>query len=133
METEIAIVTKRVGEMAVGLQLPVPRNVAEEVQKVVTIFRELRGGATLDGKTTLKSPGSTLSTAEAIAAVVGGISHATWFMGSELGAESLSSNLIGAIVKDPVQDKLVLEEYLETVLKRRKDYAGYYSTMVDML
>jgi len=133
MDREIAIVTKRVNEMAVGLALPVPKNVAEEVQKVVTIFRELRGGETLDGKVTLKTPGSTLSTAEAIAVMIGGISHAAWFEGQELGSASLSSNLIGAIVKDPVQDKLVLEEYLETVLKKRSGYSAYYSTMTDML
>lgn len=133
MDQEIAIVTKRVGEMATNLELPVPKNVADEVQRVVTIFRELRGGETLDGKVTLKTPGSTLSTAEAIAVMIGGISHAAWFDHGEVGSESLSSNLIGAIVKDPVQDKLVLEEYLETVLKKRRDYAGYYATMTDML
>ncbi|MBN1402850.1 MAG: AAA family ATPase [Opitutales bacterium] len=133
MEQEIAIVTKRVSEMTADLKLPMPHNVAEEVTRVVTIFRELRGGTTLDGKITLKTPGGTLSTAEAIAVMVGGISHATWFKNDELNAESLSSSLIGSIVKDPVQDKLVLEEYLETVLKKRRDYAGYYSTMTDML
>ena len=28
-----------------------------------------------------------------------------------------------------MQDKLVLEEYLETVLKKRPDYAGYYTAL----
>jgi len=41
----------------------------------------------------------------------------------------LAASLVGAIVKDPVQDKLVLEEYLETVLKKRPDYAGYYAAL----
>lgn len=132
-EKEISIVTKRVSEMAQSLDLPIPKNVAEEVNKVVTIFRELRNGETQDGKTTLKSPGSSLSTAEAIAVMVGGLSHAAWFNKGEIGSESLSSNLIGAIVKDPVQDKLVLEEYLETVVKKRKDLSDYYSTMVEIL
>ncbi len=133
IEQEIRIVTKRVGEMAVGLDLPVPRNVAEEVNKVITIFRELRGGQTLDGKATIKTPSSTLSTAEAIAVMVGSISHAVWFKNNELNSESLSSNLIGAIIKDPVQDRVVLEEYLEAVLKKRKEYSGYYATMIDLL
>jgi len=133
MDQEVAIVTKRVGEMAVNLQLAAPKNIADEIQKVLTIFRELRGGETRDGKVTLKTPTSTLSTAEAIAVMVGGISHACWFTQNELTAESLSSNLIGAIVKDPVQDKAVLAEYLETVLKKRRDYAEYYATMTDLL
>ena len=41
--------------------------------------------------------------------------------------------MIGAIVKDPVQDKAVLEEYLETVLKKRPDYAGYYRALIDLV
>jgi MoxR-like ATPase len=133
MDQEIAIVTKRVGEMATSLQLASPKNVADEIAKVLTIFRELRGGSTADGKVALKTPSSSLSTAEAIAVMVGGISHACWFADGRLSHESLSSSLIGAIVKDPVQDKAVLEEYLETVVKKRKDFAGYYTTMTDLL
>lgn len=133
MDEEIAIVTKRVSETAVGLDLPVPKNVGEEVARVLTIFRELRGGSTVDGRTTLKVPTGTLSTAEAISTMVGGLSQAAWFDGGSLTAEGLSPNLLGAIVKDPVQDKVVLEEYLETVLKKRRDYAGYYSALTDLV
>jgi MoxR-like ATPase len=133
MDEEIAIVTKRVGEMAQSLDLPAPKNVAEEVARVVAVFRELRGGATLDGKVTLKTPTSTLSTAEAIATTIGGLSQAAWFDGGRLTAEGIAPNLLGAIVKDPVQDKIVLEEYLETVLKKRPDYADYYRALVDLV
>jgi MoxR-like ATPase len=132
MQQEIAIVTKRVGEMAHSLDLPAPKNVADEVARVVAIFRELRGGATLDGKVTLKTPSSTLSTAEAIAVMVGGLSQAAFFNNGKLSAEGIAPNMIGAIVKDPVQDKAVLEEYLETVLKKRPDYAEYYHTLTDL-
>jgi hypothetical protein len=41
--------------------------------------------------------------------------------------------MIGAIVKDPVQDKAVLAEYLETVLKKRPGYAAYYTILLDLL
>lgn len=133
MDQEIQIINKRVSEMAHHLDLPQPKDISKEILRVVTIFRELRGGETLDGKTTLKSPGATLSTAEAIAVMIGGLSHAAWFQDNQVSAESLSSNMIGAIVKDPVQDKAVLEEYLESVLKKRKDYSDYYSIMTDLL
>ncbi|MER8404463.1 AAA family ATPase [Mesorhizobium sp. M1307] len=126
---EVAIVSKRVDEMAGGLDLPVPKNVGEEIARVLTIFRELRSGATADGKVTLKTPSGSLSTAEAIATMVGGLSQAAWFDSGKLGAEGLAASLVGAIVKDPVQDKVVLEEYLETVLKKRADYAGYYAAL----
>ena len=133
MEKEIEIVSKRVSEMAQNLELPAPKNLVDEVRRVVAIFRELRGGETLDGKTAVKTPSSTLSTAEAIAVMVGGISQAAFFNNGALSADGLSPNLLGAIVKDPVQDKAVLEEYLETVLKKRQDYVDYYATLSDLL
>jgi MoxR-like ATPase len=133
IEEEVAIVTRRVNEMGGGLSLPVPKGTAAEVERIVTIFRELRDGKTLDGKTALKVPSGSLSTAEAIAVMVGGLSQAAWFMDGALDAEALAPTLLGAIVKDPVQDKLVLEEYLEGVLKKRRDYAGYYTALTDLL
>jgi MoxR-like ATPase len=133
MEQEIAIVTRRVGEMAQSLDLPAPKNVAQEVARVVAVFRELRSGATLDGKMTLKTPSGTLSTAEAIAVMVGGLSQAAFFNDGRLSAEGVAPNMIGAIVKDPVQDKAVLEEYLETVMKKRPEYAEYYRMLVELV
>ncbi|WP_444957039.1 ATP-binding protein [Microbulbifer sp. ZKSA002] len=133
MNEEVSIISRRVAEMGESLELPVPANAGEEIEKIVTIFRELRGGETLDGKITLKTPSGNLSTAEAIAVMVGGLSQANWFGDGKFSAEELSSNLVGAIVKDPVQDKAVLEEYLETVLKKRRDFAGYYHTMNEVL
>jgi hypothetical protein len=133
MEQEISIVTRRVGEMAQSLDLPAPKNVAQEVARVVAIFRELRGGATLDGKMTLKTPSGTLSTAEAIAVMVGGLSQAAFFNDGRLSAEGIAPNMIGAIVKDPVQDKAVLEEYLETVMKKRPEHADYYRMLVELV
>jgi MoxR-like ATPase len=133
LEEEIRIVTRRVGEMAQSLELPVPKNVVEEVARVLAIFRELRSGETADGKTTLKSPSSTLSTAEAISVMVSGFSHATYFNNGTLSAASLAPNVLGAVVKDPVHDKAILEEYLETVLKKRRDFADYYATLTELV
>jgi MoxR-like ATPase len=132
LEQEVAIVVKRVGEMSESLELPAPKNVTEEIARVVAIFREMRGGATADGKMTLKSPSGSLSAAEAIGVMIGGLSHAAFFNDGELSAEGIASSMVGAIVKDPVQDKAVLEEYLETVLKKRPDYADYYHALGDM-
>ncbi|MEO1029122.1 MAG: ATPase, partial [Pseudomonadota bacterium] len=94
MNEEISIVTKRVSEMAETLQMAAPKNVDEEVRRVVSIFRELRGGETLDGKVTLKKPTGNLSTAEAIAVMVGGLSQATYFNQGKLSAEGISPTLI---------------------------------------
>ena len=130
---EAGIVTRRVAEQAADLTLPVPRNVEEEITRVLTIFRELRSGHTEDGKTTLKTPSSTLSTAEAIATMIGGLSQAAWFNDAKLTPVQLADSMIGAIVKDPVQDSAVLAEYLETALKKRSGYSAYYAALTDAL
>ena len=87
--------------MAESLELPAPKNVSDEVARVIGIFRELRGGETLDGKMTLKTPTGNLSTAEAIAVMVGGLSQAAFFNDGKLSADGIAPNLIGAIVKGP--------------------------------
>jgi MoxR-like ATPase len=132
-EQEVAIIVKRVGEMAQSLDLPAPKNVADEVARVVAIFRELRSGSTEDGKVALKSPSGGLSTAEAIAVMIGGISQATFFNDGKLTPETLAANMLGAVVKDPVQDTAVLGEYLETVLKKRRGFEGYYASLTDLI
>jgi len=129
MNEEISIISQRVSEVGSSLDLKVPKNIKEEIEKVVTIFRELRSGETLDGKVTLKTPTGNLSTAEAISVMVGSLSQAAWFGDGTLDADTISNNLVGAIIKDPVQDKAVLEEYLESVLKKRKEFASYYRTI----
>jgi hypothetical protein len=132
-EEEVSIIVKRVGEMAQNLDLPAPKNVADEVARVVSIFRELRSGSTEDGKVALKSPSGGLSTAEAIAVMIGGISQATFFNDGKLTPDTLASNMIGAVVKDPVQDTAVLGEYLETVLKKKRGFEGYYASLTDLI
>lgn len=132
-DAEVAIVVKRVAEMTRSLDLPMPKNAADEVARVVSIFRELRSGTTEDGKVALKSPSGGLSTAEAIAVMVGGIANASFFNQGTLTAETLASNMIGAVVKDPVQDRAVLGEYLETVLKKRRGLEAYYRALTDQI
>jgi hypothetical protein len=41
--------------------------------------------------------------------------------------------MLGAVVKDPVQDTAVLGEYLETVLKKRRGFEGYYVSLTDLI
>jgi MoxR-like ATPase len=133
LDEEVSIIARRVEQMGASLELPVPKNAKAEIEKVVTLFRELRGGETLDGRVVLKSPTGNLSTAEAISVMIGGLSQCNWFGDGNIAAEDLSANLVGAIVKDPVQDKAVLEEYLETVLKKRKGFGDYYRAINEVI
>ena len=71
IEEETRIVAKRVGEIGAALELPPVAPAEREIERVVAIFRELCGGQTLDGRTWLKTPSGSLSTAEAIAVAIG--------------------------------------------------------------
>ena len=125
-DEEIAIVQKRVTELGRALELPAEPPALKEVRRVVQIFRELRSGLTSDGKTKLKSPTGTLSTAEAISVINSGMALAGHFGDGELKAGDFASGLLGAVVKDPVQDVMVWREYLETVVKERDGWRDLY-------
>ena len=113
--------------------LPIPElDALAEIRRVVTVFRELRSGVTADGRTKLKSPTATLSTAEAISVVTNGAALATHFGDGVLRAADVAAGLTGAIVKDPMQDGLVWAEYLETVVRERTDWDDLYRACRDL-
>lgn len=126
IDEEISIVRQRVISLGRALELPSEKPALEEIRRVVTIFRELRNGKTGDGNTKLKSPTSTLSTAEAISVVTNGIALAAHFGDGDLRAHDIAAGLTGAVVKDPIQDKVVWLEYLETVVKERDGWKDLY-------
>src|SRR5262249_32699540 len=126
IEEEIDIVTRRVEALGRALEIPAEAPAIEEVRRVVTIFRELRSGITTDGKTKLKVPSGTMSTGEAISVLTSGLSLAAHFGSGELLAHDIAAGVIGAVVKDPVQDKVVFKEYLETVVKERDGWKDLY-------
>ncbi|QJB30532.1 AAA family ATPase [Chitinophaga oryzae] len=132
MEEEIDIVKRRVESFEKVMELPAEKPALEEIRRIVTIFRELRNGVTEDGKTKIKSPGGTLSTAEAISVVNNGLTLAAYFGDGRLTAADLAAGIIGAVVKDPVQDKLVWQEYLETVVKTRDEWKDVYRACRDL-
>jgi MoxR-like ATPase len=129
---EVEIVQRRVSSLGRALELPIEPPAVDEIRRIVTIFRELRNGVTEDGKTKLKSPTGTLSTAEAISVVSSGMALAAHFGDGSLKAPDLVSSLIGAVVKDPVQDHVVWREYLETVVKEREGWADLYRASRDL-
>jgi MoxR-like ATPase len=126
VKEEVDIVQRRVSDLAKTYQLPAETPALQEIQRIVTIFRELRSGVTADGKTKLKSPTGSMSTAEAISVVNNGMALAAHFGDGRLNAQDLAAGLVGAVVKDPVQDKIVWQEYLETVVKTREDWKDVY-------
>jgi MoxR-like ATPase len=128
---EVKIVQTRVEKFVQKLKMPKSKVPIEEINRLITIFRELRSGGTTDGKMKLKVPGSTLSTAEAISVVNNGVILATHFGNGTMSAKDLAASLTGAIVKDPKTDEVAWKEYLETVIKDRKEWKDLYEACKD--
>jgi MoxR-like ATPase len=126
LEEEVIIVANRVEKMGKTLQLPAAAAPIEEIRRLVTIFRELRSGKTEDGRTKLKSPTATLSAAEAISVITNGQALAVHFGDGVIKAADIAAGIAGAVIKDPTQDKIVWQEYLETVVKERSDWKDLY-------
>jgi MoxR-like ATPase len=131
LDDEVKIVNQRTGQLGRALELPAEKPALEEIRRVVTILRELRNGVTEDGKTKVKSPSGTLSTAEAISVVTGGVALSAFYGDGRLRAGDIISGLVGAIVKDPVQDQLIWQEYIQTVIKERDDWKDLYRATRD--
>ncbi len=95
-ETEVEIVRKRVSEIASNYEW---RGVPEEeaVRKVVTIFRELRNGMTLDGKEKLKPPSGVISTAEAISLLI-----TVWRLQAALAVDKLQRKILQQACRAPL-------------------------------
>lgn len=131
LEEEVEIVNLRVAELGRALELPAEKPALEEIRRVVTIFRELRSGVTEDGKSKVKSPTGSLSTAEAISVINSGLAMAGFYGDGVLRAGDLAAGITGAVVKDPVQDRVVWLEYLKTVVKERDGWKDLYRACMD--
>ena len=130
-EEEVRIVTRRGAELGRSLELPPADGAEAEIRRVVTVFRELRRGVTEDGKTSLKIPSGTLSTAEAISVVTNGLALASHFGDGVLRAGDVAAGIVGSVVKDPVADATLWQEYLETVVRERRDWKDFYRAARD--
>ncbi|MEM6344138.1 MAG: AAA family ATPase [Bacteroidota bacterium] len=126
LEEEVSIVSQRVNKLQKQLELPHELNALEEIQRLVTVFRELRSGQSIDQRTRLKSPSATLSSAEAISVMTHGLSLAAHFGDGQLKADDWAAGMVGAIVKEPESDQKVLQEYLETIVKERDGWMDIY-------
>jgi MoxR-like ATPase len=129
---EMTIVSRRVNELGTALALPAVPPASEEIERVVTIFRELREGRTVDGRTSLKVPTGTLSTAEAISVITNGLALAAHFGDGTLHAGDVAAGVVGAVIRDPTQDEVAWREYLEGVVRDRDGWSDFYAACRDL-
>ena len=107
------------------LELPDLPAADAEIRRVVTVFRELRSGATEDGRISLKVPTATLSPWRPSPST-NGLSLAADFGDGAVRPADLADSVIGAVVKDPVHDVVAWREYVEGVLRDRPGWADFY-------
>ena len=65
-------------------------------------------------------------TAEAISVVGHGLALAAPVGAGTLRSGDVAAGLVGVVVKDPVQDRVVWQEYLETIVKERDGWKDLY-------
>ena len=133
VEEETQIVVKRVRDIGTSLSLPPIAPADKEIARIVTLFKELRDGQTLNGKMKLKTVTGSLSTAEAISVGVSAWAEAGHFGDRKIDAQALAGNLVGAVVKDPVQDTVALQEYLENVVRTREGWSDLYVAIREVM
>src|SRR5215211_6169124 len=134
-KTEVKIVQQRSEELLRQYDLPA-RISPPVIELLATVFREIRNGKTADG-VSLKKPGTTLSTAEAIGVALDAALHARFFGGGEVGPADIARNMVGAVVKEDQEDKAALKEYATVVAKKRgakeKAWKEFHDALVEQL
>lgn len=119
LKEEMDIVRTRVAQLSENLCLNAALPKDAVIEKICTIFRELRQGETLDKKQKVKAPGGALSSAEAISLLCNSMALSGSFGNGEISDEDVAAGLQGAIVKDDDKDGIAWKEYLENVMKKR--------------
>lgn len=61
--------------------------------------------------------------------VTSGLSLAAHFGDGTLRARDLAASLVGAVIKDPLADRVAWEEYLEAVVKERPGWGDLYGAV----
>lgn len=134
LDSEMEIVRTRVTQLSENLDLNAKQPADDVVEKVCTIFRELRCGETLDRTQKVKGTSGVLSTAEAISLLCNSMALAGSFGNGTITNEDLAAALQGAIIKDEDKDQVAWKEYLENVMKKRgSEWLGLYKACKELV
>lgn len=134
LDSEMEIVRTRVTQLSENLDLNAKQPKDDVVEKVCTIFRELRCGETLDRTQKVKGTSGVLSTAEAISLLCNSMALAGSFGNGTVANEDLAAALQGAVIKDEDKDAVAWKEYLENVMKKRgSEWLGLYKACKELV
>lgn len=131
LEAEMAIVRSR-SEVDLDALEPVVADTVAQVERLVSIFRELRGGITLDGQAKVQQPGSNLSTADVIGVVENAVQLARHFGDGAPAPRDFAPALKAAVVRDEERDGTAWRGYVEGILRDRGGpWRPWYETLTE--
>ncbi len=134
LDAEMEIVKTRVKQLSNNLDLNASLPEDTVVEKVCTIFRELRNGETCDKSQKVKNTSGVLSTAEAISLLCNSMALAGSFGTGTVSEKDLAAALQGAVIKDEEKDNIAWKEYLENVMKKRgSEWLGLYKACKELV
>jgi MoxR-like ATPase len=99
-----------------GIDIEIPETL---LRCLVTIFFELREGQSIDGRSTDRLSGTSMSTAEAISVAHALCAHAHYYRNGEILPRDLVLFLVGAALKDNPEDRRRLKHYFSSELAQK--------------
>ena len=133
LDDEVRIVHQRVNQMEQMMPINLEKLKESLTEKLDVMFRELRSGISTDGKQKIKATKTALSPAEAISILHHARIQHHYFSDKAFGPANISSGLIQSIIKNDPDEKITLQEYTETILKKRSEYKDWYDVMHKIL
>ncbi|NOT37568.1 MAG: AAA family ATPase [Saprospiraceae bacterium] len=127
LEEETKIVRYRVQQMGRLIEAPLADLKEKQIQTLLTLFRELREGKTEDKKTKIRACKTSLSPAIAISIIHEARIHAHYFDNNEIRNDYLVKGLIHTLRQEGEEELQILQEYNESVLKKRTEYKEWYN------
>ena len=118
LDDEVAVVTEQSQRLLAQSGVPVEPD-PMTIEVLVTVFRELRSGQTIDGRSTDRLS-TMMSTAEAVSVAHALGVYAHFIQEGRTGPEDLIHFLIGATLKDQEDDRRRLRHYFDTEVARKK-------------
>lgn len=126
---EVKIVSHRSKQLEQDYQLTLNDIKQSHIERLVTLFREMRNGKTEDGKQKFKQSKANLSPAEAISIVHHAKIQSSIFKHDEIHPDHFVQGIKQALGQHQLEEMNLLEEYNELVIKKRSDWKDWYNAI----
>jgi MoxR-like ATPase len=115
---EMELVQREANRMLERASVPVALSL-DMTELLVTTFRELRTGKTVDGKG-METLSTVMSTAEAVGTAYAAAMHSYFYEDGEVRPKHLVQHLVGTVLKDNEDDLKKVRHYFQHVAKKRR-------------